>query len=108
MRILVAQLGARMHYAVPRIFHEAGLLERFFTDSYSGNKPLWRGTLRTIPRILRPRSVERWLGREEPRIPAEKVTSFEFFGLDYARQQRHAAGTAALARVFADFGRRFN
>ena len=30
--VLVAQLGARMHYAVPRILHEAGALDRFFTD----------------------------------------------------------------------------
>jgi hypothetical protein len=28
----VAQLGARMHYAVPRILHEAGILDRFYTD----------------------------------------------------------------------------
>jgi hypothetical protein len=38
-RFIVAQLGARMHYAVPRIFHEAGILERLYTDSYVGNKP---------------------------------------------------------------------
>ena len=30
--ISVAQLGARMHYAVPRVFSEAGQLNMFFTD----------------------------------------------------------------------------
>ena len=30
--VCVAQLGARMHYAVPRILHAAGMLERFYTD----------------------------------------------------------------------------
>ena len=31
-RVLVAQLGARMHYAIPRMLHEAGMLEHFYTD----------------------------------------------------------------------------
>ena len=26
-RVLVAQIGARMHYAVPRMLHAAGMLE---------------------------------------------------------------------------------
>ena len=30
--IVVSQLGARMHYAVPRILHQAGRLERLYTD----------------------------------------------------------------------------
>lgn len=28
----VAMLGARRHYAVPRLLHETGLLGRFYTD----------------------------------------------------------------------------
>jgi glycosyltransferase involved in cell wall biosynthesis len=34
MKFIVAQLGARMHYAVPRILSSAGLLYRFYTDFY--------------------------------------------------------------------------
>ncbi len=30
--VTVVQLGARMHYAVPRIFHRAGMIERLFTN----------------------------------------------------------------------------
>ncbi|MEA2780603.1 MAG: hypothetical protein QOK29_2147, partial [Rhodospirillaceae bacterium] len=32
MSYVVAQLGARMHYAVPRILHAADQLDHFFTD----------------------------------------------------------------------------
>lgn len=108
MRIAVAQLGARMHYAVPRIFHEAGMLERLFTDSYVGDKPWLERSLRAIPPRFRPRAVERWLGRTEPRLPPEKVTSFEGLGLRYAMAQARARRGPGISRVFAAHGQAFN
>jgi glycosyltransferase involved in cell wall biosynthesis len=107
MRIVVAQLGARRHYAVPRILHEAGLLERLFTDSYVGNKPWLALALGLMPAPLRSGGAGRLLGRKDERIPPAKVTSFDTFGLQYARAQRRAQGTAELVRVYADFARRF-
>jgi glycosyltransferase involved in cell wall biosynthesis len=97
-----------MHYAVPRIFERAGMLERFFTDSYSGDKPFLRGLLAALPRKVRPHAVERWLGRAEPAVPPRKVVSFETFGWRYARAQRRARDAAALRRVFADYAERFD
>jgi glycosyltransferase involved in cell wall biosynthesis len=108
MRIAVAQLGARMHYAVPRIFHEAGMLEQLFTDSYVGNKPRLEAALRAVPRAVRLRAVERWLGRAEPHLPANKVTSFEGLGLRYALAQCRARRAAGISWVFAEHGRAFN
>jgi glycosyltransferase involved in cell wall biosynthesis len=108
MRVAVAQLGARRHYAVPLIFERAGVLERFFTDSYSGDKPFLRGLLAALPRSVRPHAVDRWLGRAEPTLPAEKVVSFERFGWHYAQAQRRARDPAALRRVFADYAERFD
>jgi hypothetical protein len=32
MSFVVARLGARRHYTVPRILQSAGLLEHFYTD----------------------------------------------------------------------------
>jgi glycosyltransferase involved in cell wall biosynthesis len=107
MRIAVAQLGARMHYAVPRIFHDAGILERLYTDSYIGNKPWLERALGLMPARLRSGGVGRLLGRNEERIPPTKVTSFDAFGLQYARAQRRARGTADLARIYVDFARTF-
>lgn len=35
-QVIVAQLGARMHYAVPALLHHAGMPAHFYTDSYVG------------------------------------------------------------------------
>ncbi len=107
MKIAVAQLGARRHYAVPRILHEAGLLERFFTDSYVGDKPWLEAALRSVPRPIRPRSIDRWLGRKDAAIPPEKVTSFELFGIAYARARRRAKTAVERQAVFVEHGSRF-
>src|SRR4051812_36898122 len=64
---LVAQLGARMHYAVPRILHRAGRLDRLFTD-IAASRGLLRLT-RLWPASLRPNVVTRLLGRTPPEIP---------------------------------------
>ncbi len=53
MTIAVAMLGARLHYAVPRILHRAGLLARLFTDFHAGGR-LSR-LLRLLPDAWRPR-----------------------------------------------------
>jgi hypothetical protein len=69
MRIAVAQLGARMHYALPLIFHEAGMLQRFYTDAYIGNKPWLERALGMVPAPLRSPGASRLLDRKEERIP---------------------------------------
>ncbi len=107
MSVIVAQLGARHHYAVPRILHEAGLLARFYTDSYIGNKPRLAAALGLVPPALRPRPLSRWLGRRCPELPAAKVTSFEAFGWRLVQARRQAQDTAALAALTAAAGRRF-
>jgi glycosyltransferase involved in cell wall biosynthesis len=108
MRIVVAQLGARMHYAVPRIFFEAGMLERLFTDCYVGNKPRLEAMLRAAIHALPSLGVARWLGRSDPRLPAELITSFDFFGLRYLWRQWRVRNGDQLAHVFAACGRAFN
>lgn len=107
-RVAVAMLGARMHYAVPRLLFEAGLLERFFTDSYIGNKPLLRSALRAIPAALRPAEVVRWLGRDDNMLPREKVVSFELLGLWYAIARRRAETPTERRYVAEECTRRFS
>jgi glycosyltransferase involved in cell wall biosynthesis len=107
-QVVVAQLGARMHYAVPRLLAEAGLLERLFTDSYAGNKPGLRRALGSLPAALQPRGLKRWLGRSEPLLPAARVTSFEGLGLAFALRKARAKDAAALFRVWEEEAARFN
>lgn len=106
--VAVAMLGARMHYAVPRILAEAGLLERFFTDSYVGNKPLFSALLRLLKHAGGGNFAVRWLDRNDPRLPPRKVTSFESLGIRYALDRRHASKTAELDAVYAETNARFS
>lgn len=107
MKVTVAQFGARMHYAVPRILEEAGRLERFFTDSYAGDKPLLRKLVARLPTHARPAALERWSGRCEPAIPNERIVSFDRLGWAAWWAHRRAGSTAQRRRVYADFGARF-
>lgn len=104
----VAMLGARMHYAVPRLLHEAGLLDSFFTDSYIGNKPWLEMGLRAMPAAIRPHAVDSWLGRKDDVIPPEKVTSFERLGIWYGRARQRARGVVAMSEVYLEAALRFN
>jgi glycosyltransferase involved in cell wall biosynthesis len=105
MSVAVAQLGARMHYAVPRLLDRAGLLERFYTD-ISAVKG-WPALLRLIPRPLRPGGVQRLLGREPKGIPARRITAFTSFGLEYARRYARARTTDERNAAFLWSGREF-
>ena len=107
-KVAVAMLGARRHYAVPRLLHEAGLLDRFFTDSYMGNKPWLEAGLRAVPAGMRPSAVERWLGRKDDVLPPGKVTSFERLGLWYGHARQRAGSSTRAHEVAREAALRFN
>ena len=105
---IVAQLGARMHYAVPRIFAEAGRLERFFTDICAVKG--WPKLLRLIPSGLRSTGVRRLLERVPFGVPPNRIAAFNGFGREYARRRMLAATpteqTAAHLWAGREFARR--
>src|ERR1700734_3565174 len=84
MSVVVAQLGARMHYAVPRILHQAGLLERLYTDICAQKG--WPRLTRYIPRAIRPARLQRLASRMPHGIPPGRITAFTSFGFEYARR----------------------
>lgn len=107
-RILVAQLGARRHYAIPRILNDAGLLESFVTDLSSASG--WPAALaRWLPRKLGGRNLQRLLGRSAAGIPSGKIRSFPFFGISRSIRARfHKTPGSIRARHLRDnqrFGR---
>lgn len=53
MKIIVAQFGVRMHYAVPRMFYEDGMFELLYTDIYIGNKPWLKSCLASFANLTR-------------------------------------------------------
>lgn len=90
--ILVAQLGARRHYAVPRMLHAQGRLERLCTD-VCAVKGLPR-LLGLLPPALQPVPLKRLLGRDPEGIPVGRISAFNDFGFEYARRRRRAATLA--------------
>jgi hypothetical protein len=107
-RVIVAMLGARMHYAVPRILYQLGCLEHFYTDTYIGNKPVLERILRALPRWVQNEDVSRLNGRRHNAIPGELVTSFDALGVRYAIARRRARDDASRAATFETFNHRFN
>ena len=97
---MVAQLGARMHYAVPRILHKEGMLSGFFTDIYA-SQGLPR-LLSLLPTRLRKGGLERLLERRLMEIPSGLVHSFPLLGLEYKRRLRAArsAEESVLAHLW--------
>ena len=60
-RVVVAQMGARMHYAVPRICWQAGVLEHLYVDICATQG--WPRLLRLVPTGLRTAPLRRLAGR---------------------------------------------
>jgi glycosyltransferase involved in cell wall biosynthesis len=105
MSVIVAQLGARMHYAVPRILDRAGLLERLYTDICARKGwPRWLGLL---PGALRPARLQRLLARVPEGIPPRQITAFTNFGFEYTRLLSRARDTDERNAAFLWSGREF-
>lgn len=98
----VAQLGARMHYAVPRILEQAGRLERLYTD-ICGSKG-WPRLLNKLPRGMRPNAAARLVGRNPTGIPNEKISTFGTLGLLYALRLMfsHSSEASAATHLWAN------
>lgn len=82
--VVVAMLGARMHYAVPGTLAALGTLKRFFTDSYLSPGSVLRSAatlVSCLPNSLQPGIARTALARYEPSIPLDKVTPFNLLGV---------------------------
>lgn len=78
-KIVVSQLGARMHYAVPRIFASAGRLAHFYTDICATKG--WPRIVNSFPATFYPPPVRRLAGRLPKGVPTALTTVFSGFGL---------------------------
>jgi len=107
-QVHVAMLGARQHYALPKLLHRSGMLGCFYTDLYVNPASFLFRLLQRIPWKLRPRWMERLLGRSDSELPAWKVVSFDAFGLWYQWQVRQAPDLEALSRVYVRANQSFN
>ena len=112
--VLVAQLGARRHYAVPRALYAAGLLEGFMTDACASITP-WRWLDVALPSRARPEMLQRLLDRQVNDIPPCLIHDFPWFAVSTAwknsavgaQSDRWAQRNAAFGElvVHAGFGK---
>lgn len=103
MTVVVVQLGARMHYAVPAVFEKAGTLERFFTDICAVKG--WPRLFWLVPSLLRPPSMRRLLARKPKGVPSGKITSFPTVGVHYQRRLRKCRDPKEEAEIHLSAGR---
>ena len=94
-----------MHYAVPRILHDAGMLARLFTDMDSRSGGLrW---LRHVPQGVAPGALRRLQSRQPAGVPGQKTTAFNTLGLMYALRRTLSPSPAAMMRSFLWANRAF-
>lgn len=98
-RIVVAHLGARRHYLVPRSLAAGGNLERFYTDVYFGRRP-WADVAAAA--LMGSRGL-RFKGRSHPELPSSLVTDFPLLALP-SRNPRGGVSDAWIIKGSA-FGR---
>ena len=71
IRVIVAQLGAREHYQVPRLCHAHGALVRLYTDFWKPLPPLLQQTIACVS----PRAERRLAGRMARDLPDEFIST---------------------------------
>ncbi len=103
--VVVSQLGARMHYAVPRILAGAGRLSRLYTDIYA--TPGVRRLLAAAPPGS-PAALRRLAGRVPADIPDDRITTFPAFALLSAAARLRIRGDIAITRHAVWAGRQFS
>jgi hypothetical protein len=103
--IIVAQLGPRRHYAIPRMLHEAGHLEHFYTDicAIKGAGRLSK----VIPLCFAPKGLKRLIARIPQKVPEKQMTSFDWIGINYAARCIRAKTNAEKTQAHLWVGQRF-
>lgn len=95
-----------MHYAVPQILENAGLLHQLHTDLVApAPNTLLRRALQRFASLST--SIQRLLSRAPARIPREKIVAYPWLALIYAARLRYSLGTSKEKVTFLWAGRRF-
>lgn len=104
-QFVVALMGARMHYAVPRIFWQHKVLSRFYTDICLNAG--WPAFLRWLPSGILPRGLKRLAGRHVADVPPKLIAAFTGFGLEYQRRRARSRSVSEMTAVHLWAGERF-
>lgn len=102
-KFIVAQLGARMHYAVPEIFQQNDLLKKFYTDLYFFNHHFF-----TPFRLNNNYLVKKFISRRSKVLYDNLVSHFLILGLLYYHKLKQAKNEIEKIAVYLEMGEKFN
>ncbi|WP_102109795.1 glycosyltransferase family 4 protein [Oceaniglobus roseus] len=105
--VVVSQLGARMHYALPRILASADRLARFYTDICATDALAGRLGRLPLGGAAAP-ALKRLAGRVPEGVPPERIVTFPLFGLHSALIRLRNRDDAAVTRHALWAGARFS
>ena len=94
-----------MHYAIPRMLHDAGMLAHFYTDICAVKG--WPRLLRAMPDAFQPKGLKRLLGRVPDGVPSKDITAFTNFGFEYQRRSASAESPTEMTNTHLWAGKRF-
>lgn len=104
-KVDVAMLGARLHYAVPKLLYREQLLGTFFTDVFLPDSDLRRAL--SLRRML-PDPVRRMLQRTDRELDRNNVCAFNRFGIRYALTCRWTLDSDQRSRLYLEAAQEFS
>lgn len=105
-QVIVAQIGARMHYAVPALFHRNGHLSQLFTDAYAGVGSWMHDLLKAVPAFVK-KGVLKRLAQRNADLPADKITAFNLLGLNFTLALYTPFLRHRISDIYKFYSRRF-
>lgn len=102
---LVAQIGARRHYAVPLALHASGSLHELHTDLAAVGLPA--RLVRAIPSRLWPGRLQRLMQRRPSGLPERRIVTHPAIAFRAAWAARRARGEEGKYRLWAEQNERF-
>ena len=103
LRVVIAQLGARQHYEIPRLCHVHGVLARLHTDFW---KPL-PAVLKPVITCLSRGAARRLAGRAAPDLPEDLVSSHSMRAAYWRLRGELARNRASQYEVHCRWGEEF-
>ena len=103
-KLIVAHLGARLHYAVAELMHRKGFLHHFYTDTFLPADGIGTRMMERVPERFMPGPLRK-LKTRTAKIPSSQTTAFQQLGLAYQRALRNHPSTDTFLSFNRQFGK---
>jgi Glycosyl transferases group 1 len=105
-KIVVAQLGARMHYAIPEILQRNNLLHTFYSDLYLNKST--HHLINQLYKIYPLDSLSKLLGRRNDTLKDVNIASFNLSGTKYVFKTKRTKNPQQYVRQCNLMAKDFN